>query len=101
MTANPISVALRDALDLLESLAEELSNEASLTLFAGRQSVAFHVWHVARRIDEAQANAGNQPQIWIARGLREDWHLTDADLGGRETGSGLTESSLVSIGLPT
>jgi hypothetical protein len=63
--------------------------------------IGFHVWHLARWADYAQAMiAGTGVQIWEVEGLAAQWGFANANLGFAETGLGMHDDVVASLQFP-
>lgn len=63
--------------------------------------VGFHMWHLARWADYAQAMiTGTGLQIWEAEGLATHWGFGNANLGFAETGLGMHDDVWASLKFP-
>lgn len=94
------------------ALAEKLSEEQLYWQpAAGGQSIAFHLWHVARWADHLQAALpGMTPElgrrldpggeIWETGGLAARWGFEPAQLGYAGTGMGMADDIATHLSFP-
>jgi uncharacterized damage-inducible protein DinB len=94
------------------ALGEKLSQEQlHWQPAAGRQSIAFHLWHIARWADHLQAAIpGMTPELgqrlapgvelWQAEGLAARWGFEPAQLGYAGTGMGMADDIATHLSFP-
>src|SRR5262245_28194841 len=94
------------------ALADKLSDDQLRQLPAGGgQTIAFHLWHVARWADHFQASIpGMTPElgrrlgpgleIWAAEALANRWGFEPAQLGFGATGMGMSDDLATQLPFP-
>lgn len=100
----------------MHSLAIALAERSTADQFAWRpeqgvNSIAFHLWHLARWADHLQSRLphmtqglhealGDRPEIWKLEGLAERWGFPAELLGHDETGMLMDDNQAALLPLP-
>ena len=108
--ARQIAERIGEQQALILAITRDLT-DAQLTTAASPHApaICFHLWHIARWADIVQAHLPSMgaeldiiptQEIWQSEGLAAQWGLTNAELGYRDTGMGLSDAAAQALALP-